>query len=83
MVTTKRLILGLLMRFAWTAGLIAVPVGVQAQYSLPEFTLPSPPKGATAPSIDKLSPAEFALQSAGHRPFRYGRDQTTITRFRW
>ncbi len=69
------------MRFAWTAGLIAVPVGVQAQYSLPEFTLPSPPKGAAAPSIDKLkvknwvrplhpslvgkSPAEFALQSAG------------------
>jgi hypothetical protein len=52
---------------------------VQAEYPLPEFTLPSPAKGATAPLIDKLktknwvrpphpslvgrSPTEFALQS--------------------
>jgi len=48
------LIFGLLMHFAWTTGLFAVPVAVHGQYSLPEFTLPSPPKGATAPSIDKL-----------------------------
>jgi hypothetical protein len=80
-VTRKRLFFGLLMHIAWTTGLIATPVAVQGQYSLPEFTLPSPPKGATAPSIDKLkvknwvrplhpslvgkSRAELALQSAG------------------
>jgi hypothetical protein len=80
-VARNRLLFGLLMHFAWTTGLFAVPVAVHGQYSLPEFTLPSPPKGATAPSIDKLkaknwvrplhpslvgkSRAEFALQSAG------------------
>jgi hypothetical protein len=59
---------------------IILTTSVHAQHSLPEFTLPSPPKGVVAPPLDKLkirsgvqsphpsvvdkSPAEFASQSA-------------------
>jgi hypothetical protein len=66
-VTRKRLFFGLLMHIAWTTGLIATPVAVQGQYSLPEFTLPSPPKGATAPSIDKLKVKGTAASSIAGR----------------